>query len=493
MANSQLVAASAQPNLADATASRPRLELSERRLLLVTGDIGATLIGILVGLYFWSLRTDLVFGASLIRAQFVWIATVFSAWLLWINVVDLYDLRIAVRRFSTLAKIVIGGGLICLAYLVYFFVRAVPLSTGIATAADPPLRLAPVVGIGMSMVLLCAWRMTYALVWGAPHMRRRVLILGAGYAGDTLVRAIQGCAQIGTVCFVDDNVEKHGTLMQGVPVLGGHDRLLQIARLHQIDEIALAVSENPSGSLMQAIMDCHEHGIAVTPMPLLYEQVTGKIAVEHIGSQWYVALPIGSGQSYTLIRWMKRLMDLTISLLVMLVFILLAPFIAVAIVIDSRGGVFYRQERVGMYGRLFTVVKFRSMRSDAEKDGKARWASSGDERITPVGRFLRKTRLDELPQVINVLRGDMSIVGPRPERQQFIDELQKQIPFYRTRLAAKPGLTGWAQINYGYGSTVEDALIKLQYDLYYLKHQSPWFDLNIVLRTVAVVLKMKGQ
>ncbi len=493
MSNPQLAAASTQPNRAERAASRPRLELSERRLLLVTGDIAAIAAGILSGLYAWSLRTELVFGRDLIQAQMVWIAIAFNAWLLWINLVDLYDLRVAVRRLPMLVRIIGGGCLISLTYLMYFFVRAIPMSSNAAVSVDPPLRLAPVAGIALSTILLCVWRMGYAQIWGAPHMRRRILILGAGYAGNTLVASIHGHAHVGAVCFVDDDVEKHGTMIQGVPVLGGHDRLLQIASTHQIDEIALAVSDNPSGSLMQAIMDCHERGIAITPMPLLYEQMTGKIAVEHIGSQWYVALPIGSGHPDTLFRWSKRILDVIVGLLAALVFVVLAPFLAIAIAIDSRGGVFYRQERVGMYGRVFTVVKFRTMRADAEKDGKARWASSGDQRITPIGRFLRKSRLDELPQVLNVLRGEMSIVGPRPERQQFIDELQKQIPFYRTRLAAKPGLTGWAQVNHGYGATVEDALVKLQYDLYYLKHQSPWFDLNIILRTVAVVLKMKGQ
>src|SRR5690606_19701763 len=143
--------------------------------------------------------------------------------------------------------------------------------------------------------------------------------------------------------------------------------------------------------------------------------------------------------------------------------------------------------------RRFFVYKLRSMVKDAERDGEAQWASRDDPRVTRVGRWLRRTRLDELPQVLNVIRGEMSMVGPRPERPQFIEQLQREIPFYRTRLAAKPGLTGWAQINYGYGSTVEDALVKLQYDLFYLKHQSVWFDLLILLRTTVVVLRMKGQ
>jgi exopolysaccharide biosynthesis polyprenyl glycosylphosphotransferase len=255
----------------------------------------------------------------------------------------------------------------------------------------------------------------------------------------------------------------------------------------------LAISNPIDNNLLQLLTNCHERGIVVTTMPVLYEKLTGKVAVEHIGSQWYSALPLKKNPFDTFNRIGKRLLDLACGSIIGAVFLLVLPFVAIAILLDSRGSIFYKQERVGQYGNKFTVYKFRSMVQNAERNGKAQWAVKGDSRITNVGYFIRKTRLDELPQVLNVLRGEMSMVGPRPERYQFIKELQKEIPFYRTRLAAKPGLTGWAQINYGYGSTVEDALIKLQYDLYYLKHWSPWLDLKILLRTFSVVLKMQGQ
>jgi exopolysaccharide biosynthesis polyprenyl glycosylphosphotransferase len=244
---------------------------------------------------------------------------------------------------------------------------------------------------------------------------------------------------------------------------------------------------------MAALMDCHERGVSVTPMALLYERITGKVAVEHIGDEWYLALPVQQSGTITLYRFIKRVMDLCGGFLLSLIFLAVLPFVAAAIKLDSRGPVFYFQERVGLHGRPFRVRKFRSMVQDAEGDGQARWAVKGDSRVTRVGALLRKTRLDELPQVLNVISGEMSLVGPRPERQQFIEQLQQQIPFYRARLAAKPGLTGWAQVSYGYGATVEDALIKLQYDLYYIKYPSPWFDLTIMLRTIGVVLRMKGQ
>ncbi len=188
----------------------------------------------------------------------------------------------------------------------------------------------------------------------------------------------------------------------------------------------------------------------------------------------------------------RRGLDIGCGLIIAAIFIIVFPFVAIAIKLDSPGAIFYKQERVGLKGAKFTIYKLRSMVQNAERNG-AQWATKGDARITKVGNFIRKTRLDELPQVINVLKGEMSMVGPRPERQQFIDKLEHQIPNFNKRLAVKPGLTGWAQVNYGYGSTVEDAKIKLGYDLYYCKHQSLALNFQILLRTFAVVLKMQGQ
>jgi exopolysaccharide biosynthesis polyprenyl glycosylphosphotransferase len=189
----------------------------------------------------------------------------------------------------------------------------------------------------------------------------------------------------------------------------------------------------------------------------------------------------------------RRVLDIICGLIVAAIFAVVFPFVAIAIKLDSPGAIFYKQERVGLKGSKFTIYKLRSMVQNAERNGQAQWATKGDARITKVGNFIRKTRLDELPQVINVLKGEMSMVGPRPERQQFIDKLEHQIPNFNKRLAVKPGLTGWAQVNYGYGSTVEDAKIKLNYDLYYCKHQSLALNFQILLRTFAVVLKMQGQ
>jgi exopolysaccharide biosynthesis polyprenyl glycosylphosphotransferase len=216
------------------------------------------------------------------------------------------------------------------------------------------------------------------------------------------------------------------------------------------------------------------------------------VPVEHVSGNWAVVLPIDGSSIFNLYPVFKRLLDILLSLLGMVVFLVLLPFMAPLIRLDSPGSIFYSQERTGLNGRIFRIYKFRSMRADAEAATGAVFSQKGDSRITRIGRFMRKTRFDELPQVFNILRGDMSIVGPRPERPEHIKRLTEKIPFYRTRLVIRPGLTGWAQVRYNYGSTDEDALIKLQYDLYYIRHQSLFLDLNILVRTIGKVLKMSG-
>lgn len=478
--------------------ARLRLEFSERKLLLRVGDLFLIGFSVLFALFLWASWAGYPFGYSLIREQASWILLISGVWFAWLYLSNLYDLKKAVRIRDTIRLIGTGAALISLLYISYFFVRAIPFTPitflpSVSANAPTPLRLAPGLAIIFSTLLLGLWRIAYAVVWGGPHLRRRVLILGAGAAGNSLANVISNHAHFDLVGFIDDDPNKQGLHINNRNVLGKHSDLLRLIQQHGVDELVVAISAEVRGSLFQNIMDCHERGITVTPMPLLYEQVTGRIPVEHIGSQWYVALPFDQRSFNAFNALLKRTLDLIGGICFLLIFLFALPFVALAIKIDSHGSIFYEQERMGLHGQRFTVLKFRSMVRDAERDGKAQWAVKNDARVTRVGRILRKTRLDELPQVINVLRGEMSLVGPRPERPQFIDKLQKQIPFYRTRLAAKPGLTGWAQVNYGYGSTTEDALIKLQYDLFYLKHQSVWFDLKILLRTIGVVVKMKGQ
>ena len=223
-----------------------------------------------------------------------------------------------------------------------------------------------------------------------------------------------------------------------------------------------------------------------------YERTTGKIPVERIGEQWFVALPSERPLSLLYRCWHKGI-DLIFGLLGSIILLLTLPIVGLLIYLDSPGPIFYTQERLGYQGRKFRILKFRSMHINAESAGQAVWAAQDDSRVTQIGRFLRATHMDELPQVINILRGDMSLVGPRPERQEFVTQLEKAIPFYSSRLSVKPGLTGWAQVKYAYASTDHEAVIKLQYDLYYIKHRSIRLDLVIILKTVVEVLLCHGR
>jgi exopolysaccharide biosynthesis polyprenyl glycosylphosphotransferase len=225
----------------------------------------------------------------------------------------------------------------------------------------------------------------------------------------------------------------------------------------------------------------------------LYQDLTGRVPVSHLGDDWYVALPAHVKKNARTYLLFKRICDFAMALMALVLSAPVMPLVALAIKLDSPGPIFFKQMRVGVGGRVFRIVKFRTMRQDAEKNTGAVWATDHDPRITRIGRFLRKSRLDELPQLWNVLVGDMSFVGPRPERPEFDEELEHEVPFYRARRAVRPGLTGWAQVSHGYGNTMFDALRKVEYDLYYIKNQSLYLDLMILFRTIAVVLKLGGK
>ena len=234
-------------------------------------------------------------------------------------------------------------------------------------------------------------------------------------------------------------------------------------------------------------------GVHVTTMSSVYENLTGRVPVQHVGRDLYLALPSGDRPSERVYTAVKRLFDVVVAAFGMTVLAVVAMFVAIGNHFNSPGPLFYQQDRVGKGGKPFLVYKFRSMIPDAEAETGAVWATTNDDRITPVGRFLRKTRLDELPQFINVLKGEMSLIGPRPERPEFVEHLAQSIPFYRARHAVRPGITGWAQVSYRYGSSDDDARIKLEYDLYYVNHMSPLLDIRIMLRTIQVMLAFKGQ
>jgi sugar transferase (PEP-CTERM system associated) len=258
-----------------------------------------------------------------------------------------------------------------------------------------------------------------------------------------------------------------------------------------VREVIVAVREQRGGVLpLRDLLDCRVRGIPVTDLSGFYEKVRGEVPIESLKASWLI---YGNGFEQGAIRTIvKRIFDIAASTTLSVLSAPIMILTALAIRLESPGPVIYRQERVGRGGRTFTVLKFRSMRLDAEKDGVARWAAAGDPRVTRVGRLIRKLRIDELPQLLNVVRGEMSFVGPRPERPGFVAALKEQIPFYDLRHSVKPGLTGWAQVRYSYGASVDDARTKLQFDLYYVKNHSLFLDILILFETIRVVLFREG-
>jgi len=267
--------------------------------------------------------------------------------------------------------------------------------------------------------------------------------------------------------------------------------LVEVANELKVDEVVVALGEN-QGELvpLRELLDCRLAGILVLDVSSHFERMLGQIRLEVLRDSWLEF--VSEFRQGTARATVKRMFDILVAATLLLLFAPLMLMTAVLIALEDGFPVFYSQQRVGLYGRLFNVVKFRSMRRDAEKDGKPRWAAKNDDRVTRVGRVIRKLRIDELPQLLMVLKGDMSMVGPRPERPYFVDQLTKEIPFYAVRHSVKPGVTGWAQVRYQYGETVEDTLHKLQYDLYYVKNNSLLLDMVVAFETVSVVVSGKG-
>jgi sugar transferase (PEP-CTERM system associated) len=322
---------------------------------------------------------------------------------------------------------------------------------------------------------------------------KRVLIVGTGEeaAGVEKALATLGYPSMSIVGFYPTGNESGTRTVPADRILPTTLGLREVVHGLGIQEVIVAVREQRGGVLpLRELLDCRISGIPVTDLAGMYERVRGEVPLESLKASWLI---YGQGFAQGGLRSLvKRMFDIVVSLVMLLATLPLMVMTALAIRLESPGPVIYRQERVGLGGRRFMCLKFRSMSADAEQDGVPRWAAMADPRITRVGRIIRKTRIDELPQLLNVLRGEMSFVGPRPERPSFVHELKQAIPFYDIRHSVKPGLTGWAQVRYNYGASVEDARKKLQFDLYYVKNHSLFLDLLILVETVRVVLFREG-
>jgi len=345
--------------------------------------------------------------------------------------------------------------------------------------------------MGFGFLGVLALRMAAREFSHSDVFKRRVLVLGAGRNASLINSAMRRKADrraFSVLGFVE--LPNQECLVPRDQVLGGQGDLLDLARRCGAHEIVVAPDERRGGLPMEQMLACAQHGIQVTDLTSFFEREAGTVRLGVVDPSWLV---FSGGFDHSLPRRLsKRFFDIVAATLLLAVAWPVMLLVAVAIWMEGGGPVLYWQTRVGLGGEPFNLVKFRSMRTDAEKDGVARWASQDDDRSTRLGKFLRKTRLDELPQLFNVIRGHMSFVGPRPERPQFVDMLNQEIRFYTVRHSVKPGLTGWAQLRYPYGASVRDAEEKLMFDLFYVKNHGFVFDLMILLQTVEVVLFGRG-
>ncbi len=461
-----------------------RLTVRERQFILLFGDLLASIASLILALYFWAQPDWLKFSLEFIQQRIpFWFFLLPVLWL--ILLIELYDLRRAASSKVTLKGILSAAG-VCLALYLLAYFTSEPNSLP---------RRGVAVFIVCSTLFTLIWRTFYIKVFTAQPFLKRVLVIGAGKSGRTLAHCVRDIYPdpFHLIGFIDDDESKRNTLLEGYPILGNSDEMARLVDQYQITDLVFSISKNVDAKTFQNIIRLQEEGIEIKSMPAIYEELLGRIPITVLQSDWLLRTFVDQAQTGIMYNMAKRLMDVAGGLIGSLFFLFIFPFVALAILIDSGKPIFYSQARLGKNGKAFKILKFRTMIQDAEKDGIARMAVQNDDRITRVGNFLRKSHLDEFPQFLNVLKGELSLVGPRAEREQLTNSLQEVVPFYRTRLLVKPGITGWAQINYGYASTVEDTTVKLEYDLYYIKHQSLVLDFSIILRTVGDILGFRGR
>ena len=463
-----------------------RLRPRERQPFLLLGDLIVSALSLLLALYIWGLSNTEWLGFSreflTTRVPF-WFYILPLIWLALI--VELYDIHRAGNILETARGVAVSAMFgLGLYLLIYFAFKPNSLPRG---------------GVAYFLISVSAltlvWRVLYIRIFTTSAFMRRALIVGAGKAGRTLLQIYNGMqpSPFLVAGVIDDDAEKMNTDVEGHRVLGGADSLSRWIEEENVSDLIVCISGEIGGRMFQTLLDLQERGLEIVRMQTVYEELMGRVPIFHLEADWILRNFIETSRVNVFYLLAKRLMDLFVGLLGLLLLVAISPFVALANLFESGRPIFYTQTRSGQSDHPYELIKFRTMRQDAEKDGQPQWAKENDERITRVGRVLRKTHLDELPQCLNILRGEMSLVGPRPERPELITMFQKYVPFYRARLLVKPGLTGWAQVHQNYAANVAETNMKLEYDLYYIKHRSLLLDLIIMLRTPATVLGLRGR
>jgi sugar transferase (PEP-CTERM system associated) len=453
------------------------------RTLLLIGCEAALILGAVLLAVWIRLGQDaitlMLFNQGLLKALLITASCQFCLYY-----ADLYDLRIVADRRELFVRTLQALGatsLIVAAF--YFWFPQLILGRGVF-----------IIAAGLVVFITIGWRMAFEWATKLARPRERLLLVGTNEAAIRLARELYdrrtelGVAIVG---FVDVDVTRVGAELVNPGIIGSIDDIPELIKTHDVDRVVVSLTDARGKLPMDRLLDMRMAGVSFAQLPSVYEEYTGKIAIDNLRPSWLIF-----SDGFAKVRGfggVARVLDLAGAAAVFLVTLPLVLVAAILIKLTSKGPALYRQQRVGLNGRVFTIYKFRSMRADAEAETGAVWATPGhDPRVTRVGGWLRRSRIDELPQLWNVLRGDMSLVGPRPERPEFVQRLTEQIPFYGQRHVVRPGLTGWAQVRYAYGASVEDAMEKLQYDLYYIKNRSIALNLFIIFETLKTVVTRSG-
>ncbi len=466
------------------TSAKWRLRPRERRTLLLLVDLLMALIALQIAVFVWSLADPFqAYSLSFMRSLPRWF---FLLPLLWpLLMARLYDEHRARDPRQTLSNILFSALVGLGIYMVFYF-----------TAERRSLPRIGVASFIIAVFLLTLfWRLLYIRVFTAPQFLRRMLLVGAGDTGTIMLQIFNQIKPRPYILvgIIDDDPAKIGKVIEGYEVFGGCDALLKAICDNQITDLIVAISGQMQGGMFQALLDAQELGTEIIRMPVAYEELLHRVPIRYLEAEWILRSFVDKARSETFSEMAKRSLDILGGTVGMLIYILLFPFVAVAILLESGKPVLYQQIRMGRGGQLYNIYKFRTMRQDAEPDGQPQWAEENDRRATKVGLILRKTHIDEIPQFYNVIRGEMSLVGPRAERPELVEWFQKHVPFYRARLLVRPGMTGWAQVNQQYASTIDETVEKLEYDLYYIMHRNFLMDLRIIARTPTLVLSLRGR
>ncbi len=453
------------------------IEVSERKVLLKVVDIAIIFFSLwlankYIGFYYIDFSKNVIFK---------WLLTLVVYILLFGEVLQLYDLSVSSNKLLTIRSV----------FITSFSVTFLYIFTPFISPSLPENRLQIIYFFLLISIPTLLWRYVYMTLLFTPKYFKSILIIGHSSKIASLLKLIKNDGFHQLVTYISDlKVE-------------GNDKFTEIkssninklANENNIYEIILSTegfSEEIIENLNKKVIALFEKGLNIKSFETFYEEITNRVPKNYLTHDFYKNIQFSSSNNKRLYLFFHRTLDIMVSFIGSLFFLCFLPFVFLGNLFANRGSLFYTQERVGKKGKTFKIFKLRSMIINAEKNG-AVWAKKNDKRITSFGKFLRNTRLDEIPQFFNILKGDMSIIGPRPERPEFVKDLEKQIPFYKIRHVIKPGLTGWAQVNYPYANTIEEQETKLRYDLYYIKERNSFLDFKILIKTVSTVLFFKGQ